>query len=95
MSYNSDVEIPIKVIPTNELRLELYKILLDYRPDDDGLIDCDGFVIQFPCSFSDNVYEPVYDFIKKHKLTITIKYTDDDDNESDLIFIDGELIDDD
>lgn len=95
MSYNCDLEIPIRRVPSNKQRLELYDILLKFRPESIGLIDCDSMVIQFPSNFSDDPTGALADFMEKHKLTITVVFTDEDGEEEDLVYIDGVLQDDD
>ena len=91
MSYNCDLEIPIRGVPSNEQRTELFNVLLQFRPENTGLIDCDDMVIQFPSSFRDDPTGDVTDFMKKHKLTLTVNFIDEDGSTSYLEYINGEL----
>lgn len=95
MSYNCNLEIPIKKIPSNKLRVELYDVLLDFRPDDSGLIDCAGMVLKFPSNFNDDPTGALYDFMLKHKLTMDIEFTNEDDVVEIISYIDGILQEDD
>ena len=95
MSYTCDLQIPISKIPTTDMRLELYNILLEFRPDYSGLIDSLGMVLEFPSYFNDDPTGDLADFMKKHKLTITVLFTNEDTEDECLDYIAGVLQDDD
>lgn len=95
MSYNCDLEIPIRGVPSNKQRTELFNILTNHRPENTGLIDCDDMVIQFPFNFRSDPTGDVTDFMKKHQLTLTINFIDDSGDTSYLEYINGVLQDDD
>jgi hypothetical protein len=89
MSYSCDLVIPINEIPGNKLKIELYDLLLDFRPEDSGLIDCDGFVLEFPSDFRDDPTGALSDFMKKHKLTINVDFIDEFSNTTEIVYVDG------
>lgn len=95
MSCNCDLQIPIKEIPTTDMRLELYNILLEFRPDDIGLTHSVNGVLEFPSYFSDDPTGALADFMKKHKLTISVIFTNEDTEDEYLDYKDGVLQDDD
>ncbi len=88
MSIRCELELKAEDIPV-ENRIELYKELLDYRPEDSARV-VDNTIVDFPCSFNDDISECVIDFIYKYKLTTNVKITLDDE-EFDMTFVDGNL----
>lgn len=88
MSIRCDLELKIKDIMV-ETRNELLKDLLQFRPEDSVRV-VDNIIVEFPCTFNDDVSECIINFMEKHKITTEVKITLDDE-EFDMIFVNGKL----
>ena len=93
MSYNCDADIPLDKL-NKEQKIELYNLLLGYRPDSEGELDSNGDVVELPYGFSDDCYGALVDFISIHKLTIDIEWNSEDDDSQILSFLSGNLVED-
>lgn len=88
MSVRCSAEIKAKDIKS-ENREELLNLLNKYRPEDKEKI-VNNEIIEFPCIFNDDVSEVIIDFMNKYKITTNINLSNDDD-EIELVFINGIL----
>lgn len=88
MSIKCGLELKIEDIKV-ENRNELLKDLLQFRPEDSVRV-VDNIIVEFPCTFNDDVSECIINFMEKYKITTEVKITLDDE-EFDMIFVNGKL----
>ena len=88
MSIRCGLELKIEDVMV-ENRIELYKDLLQFRPEDSARV-VDNIIVEFPCTFNDDVSECIINFMEKYKITTDVKIILDDE-EFDMIFVNGEL----
>ena len=88
MSIRCEAIIKAKDIKV-ENRKELLDLLSQYRPENQAKI-INNEIINFPCTFNDDVSGVLIDFMEKYKINTTIDFAIDDDEDI-LIFNNGIL----
>lgn len=88
MSIRCGADIKAKDIKL-ENRKELLDLLSQYRPGDEAKI-IDNEIVEFPCTFNDDVSGVIIDFMEKYKITTNIVFSIDDE-EMILVFNNGTL----